>query len=176
MSLRGVRQLKELVIRYSDWDGSSRGVRAWMQKNLIPFAASNPDLTITALKKRNRHPCITGTYVNGNKKAIGIKNLDEDGVQQQINHLRNQVGRKVSATYGELRCMGGRACASPMCLLVTHLLLCACFVLRSYIDARGIQAQRSEQVPKHPRRMARADGSHRFERASLAQIDDLKSI
>eukprot|EP01033_Poteriospumella_lacustris_P011396 gene11394-8110_t len=99
MSLRGVRQLKELVIRYSDWDGSSRGVRAWMQKNLIPFAASNPDLTITALKKRNRHPCITGTYVNGNKKAIGIKNLDEDGVQQQINHLRNQVGRKMPEGY-----------------------------------------------------------------------------
>lgn len=27
MSLRGVRQLKELVVRYSDVDGSSRGVR-----------------------------------------------------------------------------------------------------------------------------------------------------
>ena len=30
MSLRGVRQLKELLIRYSDIDGSSRGIRDWV--------------------------------------------------------------------------------------------------------------------------------------------------
>lgn len=95
MSLRGVRQLKNLAIRYSDRDGSSRGIRGWMQKNLVQFAASNPELTITADNRRNKHPCITGTYANGNVKVIGIKNLDEEGVQEQINHLRNQLGRKV---------------------------------------------------------------------------------
>ena len=30
MSLRGVRQLKELIIRYSDIDGSSKGIRDWV--------------------------------------------------------------------------------------------------------------------------------------------------
>ena len=32
--LRGVRQLRELVIRYSDYDGSSKGIREWVRKKL----------------------------------------------------------------------------------------------------------------------------------------------
>ena len=36
--LRGVRQLKELVIRYSDIDGSSNGIRDWMKKGHLPSA------------------------------------------------------------------------------------------------------------------------------------------
>lgn len=95
MSLRGVRQLKELVIRYSDLDGSSRGVRSWMQQNLVKFAAANPNMIISTDKKRSKHPCITGRYANGNTKVIGIKNLDEEGVERQILHLRNQIGRRV---------------------------------------------------------------------------------
>ena len=47
MSRNGVKQLKDVVIRYSDYDGSSRGIRAWMQQDLIQFARSNPDVTIT---------------------------------------------------------------------------------------------------------------------------------
>ena len=31
MSLKGVRQLKELLIRYSDYDGSSKGAREWIR-------------------------------------------------------------------------------------------------------------------------------------------------
>ena len=37
MSLRGVRQLKELVVLYSDIDGSSKGIREWMKTSLIPY-------------------------------------------------------------------------------------------------------------------------------------------
>lgn len=98
MSLRGVRQLKELSIRYSDLDGSSRGIRAWMQENLVKFAATNPELLVSTEKRRNRHPCLTGRYVNGNTKVIGIKNLEVADINDQVLHLRNQIGRKVSCS------------------------------------------------------------------------------
>ena len=42
MSLRGIRQLKELVIRYSDYDGSSKGIREWIRNEIIDFANNNP--------------------------------------------------------------------------------------------------------------------------------------
>ena len=35
MSLKGVRQLKELLIRYSDYDGSSKGAREWIRGIII---------------------------------------------------------------------------------------------------------------------------------------------
>lgn len=43
MSLRGVKQLRELVVRYSDIDGSSRGIREWIKKDLTGLAAANPE-------------------------------------------------------------------------------------------------------------------------------------
>jgi hypothetical protein len=39
MSLRGVRQLKELLIRYSDYDGSSKGIRDWIRLNAVGESA-----------------------------------------------------------------------------------------------------------------------------------------
>jgi large subunit ribosomal protein L43 len=96
MSLKGVRQLKELLIRYSDRDGSSRGVINWMNKDLVSFAAANPQLQVTTEIKRNCHPIVRGNYLNGNSKTICVKNLDPLGVYKNILLLRNQIGRKVS--------------------------------------------------------------------------------
>lgn len=95
MSLRGVRQLRELVIRYSDYDGSSKGIRTWMQNRLVAFAEANPNLTIRTQRIRCKHPVLTGFYINKNFKAIGVKNLEPDEIEQHVLHLRNQIGRKV---------------------------------------------------------------------------------
>lgn len=116
MSVRGVRQLKNLLIRYSDLDGSSKGVRfvllcvlnpfcpllyrpicrEWIRTTLIPFAESNPDLKIQTELKRSRHPYLCGKYLNGNQKLIDIKNLSVEEIDSYVMDLRNQIGRKVS--------------------------------------------------------------------------------
>lgn len=98
MSLRGVRQLRELVIRYSDLDGSSKGLRDWMRSSLVSFAAKNPDMAIKTELKRAVHPFIRGLYANGNSKTICIKNLSPEDVNSYIFDLRNQIGRKVHKT------------------------------------------------------------------------------
>ncbi len=96
MSLRGVKQLKELVIRYSDYDGSSRGIREWMSNNLLNFAKNNAALQIKTELKRAKHPLLIGQYANGNTKTVCIKNLDVATIESQVAHLRNQIGRRVS--------------------------------------------------------------------------------
>ncbi len=98
MSLRGVKQLKELVIRYSDYDGSSRGIREWMSNNLLNFAKNNAALQIKTELKRAKHPLLIGQYANGNTKTVCIKNLDVATIESQVAHLRNQIGRRVSLT------------------------------------------------------------------------------
>ena len=79
MSVRGVRQLKELIVRYSDYDGSSKGVRwelflpnigilyykatrDWIQSDILKLAESNPNLTIRTVIKRCAHPYFRGIY------------------------------------------------------------------------------------------------------------------
>ena len=97
MSLRGVRQLKELVVRYSDIDGSSRGVREWMRTHMVPLAEKNPALVVKTEKKRATHPFLRGVYLNGNEKTICVKNLTPGEVHDYAMDLRNQLGRKTSS-------------------------------------------------------------------------------
>jgi large subunit ribosomal protein L43 len=84
-----------LVIRYSDLDGSSKGVREWMKTHVVDLAEKNPELTIKTELKRSAHPFLRGNYKNGNSKTICVKNLDPEEVQNYALHLRNQIGRKV---------------------------------------------------------------------------------
>ena len=95
MSFRGVRQLKELVIRYSDYDGSSKGVREWIRTDLVKVATENKDTIIKTELRRNAHPFLRGYYMNGNTKTIGVKNLDPEEINSFFYDLRNQIGRKV---------------------------------------------------------------------------------
>ncbi len=97
MSLRGIRQLKELVVRYSDLDGSSKGVREWMKVAIVDMATTNPELTIKTELKRAVHPFLRGIYHNGNSKTICIKNISPEEVHQYALDLRNQIGRKMSS-------------------------------------------------------------------------------
>ena len=96
MSLQGVKQLKELLIRYSDYDGSSKGIRGWMRLSLVTFALKNPEFIIKTQLKRNVHPFVRGYYLNGNDKTICIKNQSPELIEGYINDLRNQIGRKVT--------------------------------------------------------------------------------
>lgn len=98
MSLRGVRQCKKILIQYSDYDGSSRGIRSWMSSRLVDFAKTNPLLEVETQIKRNRHPFLRGYYANGNIKTIGIKNQDEDNIESFVFDLRAQIGRKTSSS------------------------------------------------------------------------------
>jgi large subunit ribosomal protein L43 len=97
MSFRGVRQLKELVIRYSDLDGSSRGMREWIKKDLVELATANPQLILRTELKRCKHPFLRGVYANGNEKTIGVKNLEPSTIHDYALDLRNQIGRKNSS-------------------------------------------------------------------------------
>lgn len=96
MSLRGVRQLKELLIRYSDYDGSSSGMREWISSGaLVKLAQENPATTFRTELKRNKHPFLRGIYLNGNEKTIDMRNKSPELIQKFAMFLRNQIGRKV---------------------------------------------------------------------------------
>jgi large subunit ribosomal protein L43 len=61
MARRGVFELNELVLKYSVDGGSSRGVREFVEHNLVEFARKNPHITIRTIFN-NGHPFIVGRY------------------------------------------------------------------------------------------------------------------
>lgn len=95
MSVRGVRQLRELVIRYSRVGGSSAGVRELLRsERLREFARENPEVAIVAEVKESRHPVLRGKYLNGIEVEAPLRNFGEKEVLESMGWLRSQSGRE----------------------------------------------------------------------------------
>jgi len=66
MVSRGVPQLKNIRLYFCDHGGSSQGVRTALKSpQMIEFLGMNPDLKLEVFLKRNFHPYISSTYING---------------------------------------------------------------------------------------------------------------
>ncbi|CAN1166836.1 54S ribosomal protein L51, mitochondrial [Linum perenne] len=95
MALRGVWQLKKLIVSYSDWGGSSRGIRAFMESHLPTFKAENPHLKVETELIRGQHPHLKAFYKNNNERVVCVRNMTPDEVLLHATRLRNALGRKV---------------------------------------------------------------------------------
>ena len=99
MCTRGVWQLRTLLFQFSEHGGSSRGVREYMEKLLVPFAEANPQIQIAVSMKTNHHPFVRGWYVKDSPKRLSLTNLSAAQVAERVQFLRDvrPVGLSKSA-------------------------------------------------------------------------------
>ncbi|KAL7558396.1 hypothetical protein ACA910_002492 [Epithemia clementina (nom. ined.)] len=102
MATRGITQLLKLRIVYSDWGGSSRGVRDFIQEgHLVAWATAHPDTEVHVKKRNARHPIVEGHYLTsglkiGNTHQVCVKNIEADKVKEVCDMLANRSGRKIT--------------------------------------------------------------------------------
>ncbi|PSN47619.1 hypothetical protein C0J52_04577 [Blattella germanica] len=114
---RFVCQLQRLTIKFCKNNGSSRGVREFIEKDLLDFAQNYPGVVVYVKPRRHRGPCLSAEYselklffeiftavyavnfdtvsVNGEKHYVSCRNLSRDEILKWINLLRTQSGNQV---------------------------------------------------------------------------------
>jgi large subunit ribosomal protein L43 len=95
MVSRGVPQLKNIRLYFCDYGGSSLGVRNALQSpQLVNLMKENPHLQLEISMRRNFHPYISSTYINGYVKDQSLKNMKEDEILEWLNKVNSEFGRR----------------------------------------------------------------------------------
>mmetsp|Transcript_31763 Transcript_31763/g.38376 ORF Transcript_31763/g.38376 Transcript_31763/m.38376 type:complete len:151 (+) Transcript_31763:226-678(+) len=109
MSNRGVLQLQKLTVRYSNWGGSSKGTRDFIERILPAFKREFPHIEVAKQHVKYQHPALIGEYVHGRVKEVCVRNDEWPQVLRQAQYLRTEAGfeekvtrrrhKSMSATY-----------------------------------------------------------------------------
>lgn len=95
MVSRGVQQLKHIRLYFCDFGGSSVGVReALKSQEMADYMAENPHLRLEVNLKRNNHPYMSSTFINGYVKDQSLKNLDADEIMGWFTRVNKEFGRR----------------------------------------------------------------------------------
>jgi large subunit ribosomal protein L43 len=83
MVSRGVHQLKNIRLYFCDFGGSSMGVRDFLKsEELVQFLEKNDHVKFEVYMRRNHHPYISSTYINGYVKDQPLRNMKDEEVLQ----------------------------------------------------------------------------------------------
>ncbi|XP_031555732.1 39S ribosomal protein L43, mitochondrial-like [Actinia tenebrosa] len=92
---RYVCQLQRVTLNYCRAGGSSRGLRDFIDQNVVSFAKSNPQVAVYVRERNGKHPRIVANYLNGNSKIIDIKNMEIEDIRKWLERLRGESGVKI---------------------------------------------------------------------------------
>ncbi|KAL9968269.1 hypothetical protein ACROYT_G026622 [Oculina patagonica] len=92
---RYVRPLMRVTFNYCKTGGSSRGVREFIDKNIVDFAKNNPGIAIYVRERNGKHPRIIANFINGNTKEVNIRNAKPEKVKELVTSLKNASGEEV---------------------------------------------------------------------------------
>ena len=93
MVSRGIPQLKNIRLYFCDYGGSSLGVRDILKSSqLASYMQKNEHLELEVSMRRNSHPYMSSTFINGYVKEQSLKNMSEDEVMGWFNKVNREFG------------------------------------------------------------------------------------
>ncbi|XP_077992490.1 large ribosomal subunit protein mL43-like [Glandiceps talaboti] len=90
---RYVSQLQRITFQFCKMNGQSRGVRDFIENDLIDFSRKNPGTVVYVTPdKKYGEPNIVGEYLNGNIRKIEVKKMTQEQIRDNVSLLRTQSG------------------------------------------------------------------------------------
>ena len=69
-------------------------MNSFLKASLPAFAKRNPSVEFSVSPRPRKHPVIIAHYINGATRAICVKNLQNEGVREKAEMLRDSNGEK----------------------------------------------------------------------------------
>jgi large subunit ribosomal protein L43 len=69
-------------------------MNSFLKASLPSFARNNPQIEFSVSPRPRHHPVIIAHYTNGATRSICVKNLQNEGVREKAELLRNSSGEK----------------------------------------------------------------------------------
>ncbi|XP_055386075.1 39S ribosomal protein L43, mitochondrial [Condylostylus longicornis] len=89
---RFVPQMQRITLKFCKNNGSSRGMRDFIENDLIDFAKNNPGTVVYVKPRRHRTPVMVAEYLNGEREWVNCRNNSRDEINKWVNLLKTQNG------------------------------------------------------------------------------------
>ncbi|XP_030751572.1 39S ribosomal protein L43, mitochondrial [Sitophilus oryzae] len=87
---RYVCQLQRVVLKFCKNNGSSRGMREFIETKLMDFVKESPEVAVYVKPRRHRTPIIKAEYLNGDTQWVNARNFTEDEILKWLKLLKSQ--------------------------------------------------------------------------------------
>ncbi|KAJ8950450.1 hypothetical protein NQ318_010327 [Aromia moschata] len=87
---RYVCQLQRVVLKFCKNNGSSRGMRDFIESELVNYAKENPGVVVYLKPRRHRTAVIKAEYLNGDAQWISCRNFTQEEISKWMNLLKTQ--------------------------------------------------------------------------------------
>ncbi|KAG8462630.1 hypothetical protein KFE25_004606 [Diacronema lutheri] len=89
-------KVTRFTLRYCLHSGSSRGVRAFLESSLVPFATAHPHIPVDVAMQPGRHPTLQAEY--GSEvppRLVSLRNATRAEVLELVERYRDMSGQRV---------------------------------------------------------------------------------
>ncbi|XP_055598402.1 39S ribosomal protein L43, mitochondrial [Uranotaenia lowii] len=89
---RYVCQLQRITLKYCKNNGSSKGMREFLEQDLLDFSRANPGVVVYVKPRRHRTAVMTAEYLNGDRQWVNCRNNSREEIQKWVQVLLTQAG------------------------------------------------------------------------------------
>lgn len=82
---RYICQLKRVTLRFCKSSGSSRGIRDFIETDLISFAHDHPGTAVYLKPRRHKSPSFVAEYLNGQREVVSCHNFTAQEMVKWLN-------------------------------------------------------------------------------------------
>uniref|UniRef100_A0A8D9BW21 Large ribosomal subunit protein mL43 n=1 Tax=Cacopsylla melanoneura TaxID=428564 RepID=A0A8D9BW21_9HEMI len=90
-------QVKRMTVKFCKSHGSSRGVRDFIETDMIDFVKQSPEFVLYLKPRRHHSPHLIAEYLNGERFHMSFHNFNREEITKWLNLMKTRAGAPIMA-------------------------------------------------------------------------------